>query len=269
MTTPNPDIWHGAYKLPWHDPEFSQRMLAEHLAQTHDMASRRTTWIDQQVAWIHTTLLNERPARILDLGCGPGFYATRLTACGHRCRGIDIGPASIAYAQQHNPDPARCEFVQGDIRQAAFGGPYDLAMILFGEFNVFAPDEIRTILRHAHAALAPAGLLICELQTPAAVEGTGRGPASDTHSESGLFSPRPHRWQTENRWLPEQRVAVQTFTITEDGTAAPRVYRSTSQAWPDNDLKDLFHEAGFTATERCQTWPGNTAALVLWAAHCV
>lgn len=68
MTMQNDNPWHGAYKIPWDDPDFRRRMLAEHLTQDHDMASRRAEWIDKQTAWIHDRLLNRKPARILDLG---------------------------------------------------------------------------------------------------------------------------------------------------------------------------------------------------------
>ena len=137
MTMHDSGVWRGAYKIPWDEPAFSGRMLTEHLSQLHDLASRRCEWIDKQVEWIHHDLLGGRPARILDLGCGPGFYAARLTKRGHRCCGIDFGSASIDYARRHNPDQTRCTFVHGDIRTVTFGGPYDLAMILYGELNVF------------------------------------------------------------------------------------------------------------------------------------
>ena len=64
MTTQNDNIWHGAYKIPWDDPDFSRRMLVEHLTQDHDMASRRAEWIDRQAAWIHDHLLDGKPASI-------------------------------------------------------------------------------------------------------------------------------------------------------------------------------------------------------------
>jgi len=47
MAAQDDNIWHGAYKIPWDDPDFSRRMLAEHLSQEHDMASRRVEWIDR------------------------------------------------------------------------------------------------------------------------------------------------------------------------------------------------------------------------------
>ena len=96
----NPVPYSEGEKIPWNDPVFSARMLREHLSQAHDAASRRFETIDKHVAWIHRTILAGRPAKILDLGCGPGLYASRLARLGHTCAGIDFSPASIAYARE-------------------------------------------------------------------------------------------------------------------------------------------------------------------------
>jgi hypothetical protein len=200
------------------------------------------------------------------LGCGPGFYSHRLAMLGHHCRGIDFGPASIEYAQQHGPDESRCEFVLGDIRQVAFEGPYDLAMILYGELNVFSPAEASAILRKVKASLTSQGRLIIEMHTPEAVERMGRMEPSEQQSESGLFSDRPHRCRTENLWLPEQKVAIQTFSVTEAIGGQTRVYRSTTKAWTDGDLIELLMDAGFHEVARCDEWPYNIDALALWGA---
>ncbi|KKL17403.1 hypothetical protein LCGC14_2485910 [marine sediment metagenome] len=262
----NDGLWRGDYKIPWDDPDFSRRMLVEHLTQEHDLASRRAEWIDKQAAWIHQHLLDGKPASILDLGCGPGFYTRRLAMLGHRCCGIDFSPASIQYARQHCPDDSRCEFVLGDIRQVALEGPCDLAMILYGELNVFSPAEASAILRRVKASLTSQGRLIVEMQTPEAVERVGRSEPSKQQSESGLFSDGPHRCCTENQWLPEQNVAVQTFSVTDANGGATRVYRSTTKAWPDGDLIELLTDAGFHNVSRCDEWPCNTDTLTLWGA---
>ncbi|SUX59850.1 DNA methyltransferase [Citrobacter amalonaticus] len=39
-------------KIPWNDPDFSRRMLENHLSQEHDWASRKLSVIEQQVDWI-------------------------------------------------------------------------------------------------------------------------------------------------------------------------------------------------------------------------
>ena len=76
---PIPEPWAEGQKIPLDDPSFSRRMLREHLSQDHDAASRRFAIIDQHVAWIHHQVLSDRTSRILDLGCGPGLYTSRLS----------------------------------------------------------------------------------------------------------------------------------------------------------------------------------------------
>ena len=94
-----PEPWSEGEKIPWNDPDFSSRMLAEHLTQDHDAASRRFEVVDKHVSWIHNQVLKGKPTRILDLGCGPGLYTHRLAKLGHQCVGIDFSPASINYAK--------------------------------------------------------------------------------------------------------------------------------------------------------------------------
>ena len=244
-------------------------MLAEHLFQDHDMASRSFKWVDRQVEWIHQQLLAGRAANILDVGCGPGFYSHRLASLGHSCRGIDFGPASIDYARQHNPEPSRCEFGLGDIRGVAFEGPYDLAMFLFGEMNAFSPLEMPAILARLHAALIPnRGTLILEIQTPELVEQTGRGEDIDEFLPFGLFSDRPYRCQTRCEWIPSQQVAIQTFTIT-DIAGATQVYRNTTKAWSPEQLKSMLQDAGFDQVSERGDWPSNLDGLRLVSAKAV
>ena len=259
-------LWVGAYKIPWQDPAFSRRMLAEHLSQEHDLASRRTEWIERQVDWIHNDLLGARSVRLLDLGCGPGFYALRLTQLGHQVHGIDFGPASIEYANRHNPDPSRCTFMLGDIRTADFGGPYDLATMLYGELNVFSPEELAGVLRRVHDCLAPGGRFITEVQVAEAVKKSGLAGPTEQSYEAGLFSDRPHRLRTENRWHPDERAAVQTFHVTSQDEGHVQTYRSTTKAWSEEELIALLTEAGFTQPMPRPDWPCNTTDLRLWTA---
>jgi SAM-dependent methyltransferase len=266
MTTHKSNPWDGAYKIPWDDLDFSRRMLNEHLSQDHDLASRRSEWIDKHVTWIHEHLLSATPSRILDLGCGPGLYSHRLAKLGHRCTGIDFGPASIKYAQRHSPDERTCDFILGDIRHIDFRGPYDVAMILYGEMNVFSPEEASSILKKVRASLSPQGRLIIEIQAFDAIQGMGRSEPSEQELECGLFSGNPHRCRTENQWLPEMQVAIQTFTVTEASGGPERAYRSTTKAWPDDALVGLLADAGFTTSFRCDAWPSNSDALSLWIA---
>ncbi len=103
-------------KIPWHDPEFSRRMLREHLDQRHDHASRRVETVDAHVEWLFESVLAGRPGSVLDLGCGPGLYTERLAERGCSCLGVDISPASIEHARQvADEGNLDCTYVQADI----------------------------------------------------------------------------------------------------------------------------------------------------------
>ena len=148
-----PRPWSAGETIPWHESEFSQRMLKQHLSQKHDAASRRTPLVKKHVTWVHEHVLRGKPASILDLGCGPGLYTSRLALLGHTCHGIDISPASISYATERAPQG--CTYALGDIRETEFGTGYDLVMFIFGEFNVFSPEDARSVLKRTCSALKP------------------------------------------------------------------------------------------------------------------
>lgn len=63
--TPSPSPWTEGDNIPWNDPEFSERMLVEHLSQEHDLGSREAESIDEHVDWIVSTVLEGRPRKVL------------------------------------------------------------------------------------------------------------------------------------------------------------------------------------------------------------
>lgn len=251
---PKPAPWSEGEKIPWNDPGFSARMLKEHLSQSHDLASRRTEKIEQQVAWIHHHVLAGRQARILDLGCGPGLYAIRLAQRGHCCRGIDFSPASIAYAAAQAADlsedtPLECTYLRADIRTAEYGGGYDLVMLIFGEFNVFTPADARKILDKAYTALLPGGTLLLELSAEAAVREMGTTGPGWYSAKSGLFSDKPYICLTECFWDAVKAAATERYFIIDARTGKVSRYAATTQAYSGEQSIELLHQAGFTALE--------------------
>ncbi|NDJ75678.1 MAG: class I SAM-dependent methyltransferase [Chloroflexi bacterium] len=223
-------------KIPWHDPDFSQRMLREHLAQDHDLASRRLAIIDQQVAWLHREVLAETPATILDLGCGPGFYADRLTRLDHTVPGIDISPASIAYAREH----CAGTFILGDARSHDLGNGYDLVMMVYGELNAFAPDDAARIIDRAYQALKPGGRLLLEVHTYDMIERIGHEPPTWHTAPSGLFSDQPYLCLSEA--LFEDNCALSHYYVIEQESEEMTHYAAMHQAYTDDGYRHLLRQ---------------------------
>jgi SAM-dependent methyltransferase len=56
-----------------------------------------TFWIPFNVARIGKLSLHKTPPlRILDIGCGPGYFLAAARACGHECYGIDAPPSILS-----------------------------------------------------------------------------------------------------------------------------------------------------------------------------
>jgi SAM-dependent methyltransferase len=240
---PEPLPWREGDNIPWNDPGFSQRMLREHLTQDHDHASRKTEKIDQHVQWIHQELLAAQSGRILDLGCGPGLYTSRLAALGHTCTGIDFSPASVEYARAQNSP--RCTYHEGDLRSADFGQGYHLAMLIFGEFNVFRTGEARSILQKAFASLLNDGILLLEPQPYAAVMDQGQEAQSWYSTKGGLFSDDPHLVLTESHWDQDKQAATQRYYIIKAEDGCVERYAASYRAYTHEEYTDLLVECGF------------------------
>jgi 2-polyprenyl-3-methyl-5-hydroxy-6-metoxy-1,4-benzoquinol methylase len=241
-----PVPWSEGEKIPWNDPDFSQRMLREHLSQKHDAASRRFEMIDRHVGWIHQHILSSRTADVLDLGCGPGLYAQRLARLGCRCTGIDFSPASIGYARAEAEKlQLDCRYLQQDIRLADFSSGHDLVMFIYGELNVFKPQETRQILTKAWQALVPGGSLLLEMSTFNSIRELGKKPGEWYTSAHGLFSEQPHFCLYESFWDENLCVTTERYFIVDAKSASVKRYASSSQAYYFEQFQQMLNECGF------------------------
>lgn len=239
--------WQEGEKIPWNEPGFSRRMLKEHLSQRHDAASRRTTILKRHVDWIHRAVLAGQPSRILDLGCGPGLYSSRLAALGHECRGIDFSPASIEYAEKHAVKG--CSFTLADVRLADFGHGYDLVMFIYGELNVFNKTDALGIIQKACKALKPSGKLLIEISSFDAIEQIGNQPPTWYSSPGGLFSDSSHLCLMESFWDEKQSVATERYLIVDTKSGEVSRYASSSQAYNERGFRSMLKKAGFKNIE--------------------
>lgn len=245
-----PAPWSEGDNIPWNEPGFSARMLREHLSQSHDLASRRSETIARHVEWIAAKALGPAPGSVLDLGCGPGLYLQALAARGYDCHGIDFSPASIAHAlRQAEEAGLSIDYAEADLRGADFGpdGHFDAAILIFGELNVFAPEDARLILAKACAALKPGGRLLLEPASEATVRRIGAEPPVWWSSTSGLFGDRPHLMLTEAFWDEAKRAATKRYYRVETETGAVTRWASSQQAYSENEYRTLLQGCGFVA----------------------
>ena len=256
--TPSPSPWTEGDNIPWNDPEFSERMLVEHLSQKHDLASRKAESIDEHVDWIVSTVLEGRPGRVLDLGCGPGLYTQRLAGRGCVCVGLDYSPASVRHAGQvAAAGGLDCRYIHGDLREEDFGRGFDLVMLIYGQFNVFPRKVGSEILNKAVAALAPGGRLLLELQTAEQIKTGGQTGPSWYSVSNGLFSDRPHLVLQESFWNDDASASTMRFMVVDAATGAVSNFALSNEAYSESELENALREQGLEAFKRFPSLSGH------------
>ncbi|QXE90362.1 class I SAM-dependent methyltransferase [Geomonas subterranea] len=147
----------------------------------------------EQFELIEKTLrdqLGERAARVLEIGCGPGYLSLELSRAGHHVTGIDLSPACIEVARRMaDEDPWRGErgglaYLSGDLfaHPGLAVGSFD-AVVFLGALHHF-PDQA-SVMARVRELLRVGGIVIAHEPTRDRVT---RGNAAFCHLLRTLLS---------------------------------------------------------------------------------
>ena len=253
-----PPLWQGGGNLPWNDPAFSERMLREHLDESHGAASRQAAERAAQLDWLWERLSLESESQVLDLTCGPGLYAVPLAERGARVTGVDFSPASIAYARRLALEAGVggfCQFVEADVRHyEPEAGSFDAALFLYGQLAVFPRDEAAELLRRAAAALRPGGRLCVELLDPARVD--KKDSTWWFTDDTGLWGERPFLHLGERHWDETTRTSVERYYILHLESGALDEIILCDQTYEIEEMAGMMRAAGFATVTSYPAWDG-------------
>jgi SAM-dependent methyltransferase len=216
----------------------------EDLAYTHD---RGFGHVAEAAARAVLPLLPDH-ADVVELGCGSGITARRLTDAGHDVLGIDQSPALIALARERAPGAG---FTVGSFVTEPL--PDCDAVLAIGEVLNYLFDEGNTraalpgLFARVHAALRPGGLLLFDLAGPRVLRGDGR-----SH-----FSAGPD-WAVLVEYREQGDVLTRHITtFVERGAGYRRseeVHRQ--RVYRPAEILPLLRAAGFTARNSRGYSPG-------------
>ena len=98
-------------------------------------------------------------ARVLDWGCGSGRDSLALRALGFEVTSVDASPAMAEEALAATGTVVRVEQFADLREEAAYDGIWACSSLLH-----VRPDALPDVLRRAHTALVPGGVLYCSFK---------------------------------------------------------------------------------------------------------
>jgi len=168
--------------------------------------------------------------RILDVGCGSGYFAREMAARGARVTGIDLSPRMIARAREHEASsPLGIEYHTVDAAETlnAFApATFDMATSCLALQDMPRPDDV---LRQVRGVLRPGGRFVASIEHPCTnppfrewhrdADGRKRWLCIDRYFDRG---PREYTWV---RW--------------------PRAFTTSANHAPLEDWFDWIRDARF------------------------
>ena len=240
--------------LPWGDPAFSERMLAEHLDQGHDLASRRLAVVEQQVEWLVERLgtrggrPRSRP-RLRSRALRGGARTPRRRRhrrrrrAGRRARGTCALRRSSVLVRllRHAHDRARGRLLRRRAdplraagRATARGG------------RAAAPPH--RVSAHGDGATRPRGR--------GRVDARSREHLAWWTGRDDLWGEGEHLVLHERDWDEDAEALVDRYHVVDAATGRVEVYGVSEAACPPARLATVLEATGFSPPTMHRAWDG-------------
>lgn len=141
------DAWHGN-AVPW------TRAVREQAIE-----SRKLVTDDAIVR----AVLAQAPHRVLDVGCGEGWLAHRLSMAGLQVTGVDAVPELLAAARVQGGDFRELSYA--DLAAGALSERFDAVIC---NFSLLGKASVDDVLKAVPAMLQPGGVLLIQTLHPLA-----------------------------------------------------------------------------------------------------
>ena len=200
----------------WNDPHISKMMLASHLNEEIDQASRKKTFVDRSIDWISSHFSLDTDTHICDFGCGPGLYTLELALRGAQVTGVDFSQRSITYARNAaNEKGASIHYVLQNYLQYETEEKYDLITMIMCDFCVFSPQQRRLFLQKCHRLLKEDGALLFDGYLLPAFDKKWEGALYEHRLMDGFWSDGDYYGFLNSYRYLNEKVSLDQYTIVE------------------------------------------------------
>ena len=244
---PRPFSLYTAKEL-WTDEHTSGQMLAYHLDSELDVSSRRADFIDDSVHWLKERFDPGEGSRVIDFGCGPGLYASRLARLGAEVTGIDFSSRSIEYARKYaSRENLDVTYIEADYLDFQPEGTFDLITMIMCDFCALSPAQRRTMLAKFEGLLSDHGRIVLDVYSLREFTDKQEGLVCEKNQLNGFWSSNPYFGFVASFKYDDENVSLDKYTIVEEDRQR-EIYNWLQYFSPESLQKEV-HNAGLRIDE--------------------
>lgn len=237
----------------WTNPHIAKQMLQLHLAEDHDVSSRRASKRHAIIDGIDR-VSGLSGKTLLDLGCGPGLYAKQFVDRGADVTGVDFSPSSIAFARDLVPAAkfSVADYLRDDLGEADF----DIVTLIYGDVCALAPASRRLLFSKVYAALCPGGVFILDAFSRPQFELLSPAYEIEANLMAGFWAEGEYVGLKHTLLYVDDAIALDRYLIVEPHTHW-QVHNWLKYFQPD-ELLDELSQASFlrSAAPQSEDWSG-------------
>ncbi len=240
----------------WTDEYTSKQMLKYHLNEEIDLSSRNPAFIDNSVSWIGTRFSVGAETRIVDFGCGPGLYTTRLAKLGATVTGLDFSRHSLEYAKSiASNEGLAINYIHQNYLEFATEERFDLAMMIMCDYCVLSPKQRKLLLERISGVLVPGGMFLFDVHSLNLFEQREESATYELNQLNSFWSPDDYFGFVNTFKYEPEKVILDKYTIIEK--SRKRTVYNWLQHFRPEMIEAELSEYGFRVVELLGNVCGN------------
>jgi len=243
-TRPKPFEFYTAGDL-WTDEHTSKQMLSFHLNKEIDVSSRNAIFIEQSVDWIASHFNVGARSKIVDFGCGPGLYTTRLAKKKASVTGVDFSKRSIQYAQEiATREELPIQYVNKNYLDFKTNNRFNLILMIMCDFCALSPTQRKKMLGKFYTLLEPGGSVLLDVYSLTAFDQREETAIYEANLLNSFWSPNKYYGFLNTFKYEKEKVILDKYTLIE--TSRTRTVYNWLQYFSPETLEREFMMCGFT-----------------------
>ena len=212
---PKPFEFYTADDL-WTDSYTSKQMLSFHLNGNNDVSSRNKAFINKSVKWIISYFNVGSKIKIIDFGCGPGLYTTKLAKMKACVTGIDFSKRSIQYARKiASQKKLSIRYVAKNYLEYETSNRFNLILMIMCDFCALSPSQRRKMLAKFYKLLEPGGYILIDVYSLNAFEKREEKSICEVNLLNRFWSKNKYYGCLNTFKYKEEKVILDKYTIIE------------------------------------------------------